>query len=814
MLRPMPRLLRTSMAILLFAVGLISVGLSSAPTANAETEDSVRNLDASYDVRKDGSVDVSYKLDWDFGDTGAHGIKLSIVTAEQWENDPLQEAVYKISNLKASSPTGVPTDVESHENKSAGTLEVQIGDPKTELDVDRASYVVTYTLDGAMRTFDKRPQFYWDVTSSDFPAVENFTITVTGPSDVPRARCLIGSDECTAKVSGDRAVLTGKSVDPGSTLTAVAEFESGSVANAKPNLRERELYQPALLAMDSSVTVGTDGVATVRERLKVRTTPRNSEVSWEIPQRRGLSWSRDQLYEISDVSVTDRDGKSLPVTHETESEGEPRQRDEIEAELPDDAADAGTVELVARYTVRGAVVSTGTGPASFIWPISTFSSREYDIVPTERVSWKLPADVSRLDCRYQNDLDDTDGHCYIDDQLSSDGRTATYRLADDDGSGPGEWAVIEFDAGSVGTLAAVTERSAAFRTAVTAALLIGSIVIFPVLGLLLSRVRLGNARDQRYVGVPPGTMGSNTSVTTARLNGTVPVRFTPPEGSFVQVGLALDRKVEPRQLAATLVNMAVNGAIRLQSKPLAIWEQDRAALTSSWEHALYDRAKPADSDGELSTSDRTKLARQLEGQRKQAAKQGDLLHRIPLKGPTTVLWALPAAFAVVAGTIATVATGQIGWLPVGIGVAVLVSAGTAVGVLRQPRLRTAKATALAEQAIGFREYLRTAESVELNVDAEADIYRRYLPWAVLFDEVDRWTKVCQQLAAADRIAAPDTSFMVGLGSIDQLGRDLRGFTNSVSSSPSSGGGGSGGSSGFSGGASGGGGGGGTSASSW
>ncbi|GAB2492315.1 hypothetical protein GCM10027030_27170 [Luteococcus sediminum] len=105
------------------------------------------------------------------------------------------------------------------------------------------------------------------------------------------------------------------------------------------------------------------------------------------------------------------------------------------------------------------------------------------------------------------------------------------------------------------------------------------------------------------------------------------------------------------------------------------------------------------------------------------------------------------------------------------------------------------------------------------------IFRRYLPWAVLFGLTRRWTRVCQQLADAGRIPPLDLTFWGDGITASDVARDIgrldstvgrASFTASGSGSGGSffSGGGSGGSSGFSGGSSGGGGGGGTSASSW
>src|SRR5690606_16472891 len=52
---------------------LVLTGLSlvtASPAAAEEPADTVRNLDVTYDVGTDGSIDVTYRLDWDFGRKG------------------------------------------------------------------------------------------------------------------------------------------------------------------------------------------------------------------------------------------------------------------------------------------------------------------------------------------------------------------------------------------------------------------------------------------------------------------------------------------------------------------------------------------------------------------------------------------------------------------------------------------------------------------------------------------------------------------------------------------------------------------------
>lgn len=810
------------------AVALWLLAGTAAP-AWAEAEDVVRSLDVTFAVQADGSIDVRYRLDWDFGRTGSHGIELTLLTAEPWDDDPLKEAVYGIRDLAVSSPTGVPTDLDTYDDEYRGTRELRIGNPDTELNVSRATYEISYTLDGALRTFEGKPQLYWDVTSQDFPAIDNFTVTVTGPSDIPRARCLQGDQECASEVAGNRATLRGGQVAAYQTVTVVSEFGKGSVQNAEPKLRSRQLTSPVLLASDATVTVGADGVALVEERLRVRPTPRRSEISWELPERRSLTWSRDQLFTVSDFRLTDRSGTPIPTTRTVRSEGEPRQRAVIEADLPAGTENSESVDLVARYRVSGAVLSDGavladgTGPATFRWPISTFESRRPDIPVSERVEWSMPAEVSRFACAYQDDLNDPDARCSLRDELTTDAGTVTFERSGESGGGPLQWIVIGFPADGVGLLTPVTDASSTARGLTVAGVVVGTLLIFPVLGWLLSRVRLGSGRDQRYQDVPPGVLGNDERVGAARLRGTVPVRFSPPDATIAEVGLVLDRGPKPLHLAATVVNLAVQGAIRLQSDPLAMWQTDAEKTSSEFERSVFGSLPKEGTKGRLSNKDKLNLSRLLEEQSRRALQKGELLRTMPALGPTTLGWALVTILLAAAGTIVTIATGSFAGLVVGIGGGVLLWAGIGFRLWRNPpRTLTARATALAEQAAGFRQYLRTAESHELNFHAESDVYRRHLPWAVLFDEVDRWTDACRHLAAAGHITSPDTGFLVDGRSVAGLGFRLRDVSKAIAptvSSSSSGGGGSGfggsgSSSGFSSSSSGGGGGGGTSASSW
>ena len=170
------------------------------------------------------------------------------------------------------------------------------------------------------------------------------------------------------------------------------------------------------------------------------------------------------------------------------------------------------------------------------------------------------------------------------------------------------------------------------------------------------------------------------------------------------------------------------------------------------------------------------------------------------------------------GTVAAAATGGLGRavmvaIPV---IAVIVALG--IWIAKRSRgQRNPAGRAVADQLIGFRTYLATAEAQQLRFEEGEDIFSKYLPWAIAFDLADRWHEICAQLVAAGRIP-PDPywysgpSYYTSAWTAGAISSTVASTFDPPPTPSSSSGGGS--SSGFSGGGSSGGGGGGGGGGSW
>ncbi|GAB3811376.1 hypothetical protein GCM10028820_02500 [Tessaracoccus terricola] len=806
----------------LFSLLLAMAAIVVAPGLAHAAEDEVTSMAVSFDVRADGSVGVRYELHWRFAETGRHGIDFNIATREPWEADPMLDVVYEVSDLKVDSPSGAPDQFErtDHEAGSDGELRLRIGDPDTTLDTRDATYVISYELRGALRTFDGVPELHWDVTSGSYPKIREFTVTVTGPEGVDRARCLTGPEECGQSVTDGVAALTGSDVARGNTITAVAAFPAGSIADAEPILEERRLTSPVVVGQDSTLDVDEGGGLHAEHTITYRfpvDRPTSSRL-YLFPIRLPHSTTQDRVLTVSNLTVTDAAGAALE--HRT-SFAEPEDSFDEGAVWVEVTAVDSAATVVLSYDVAGAIgLVEETGETTLRWPIT----HEYlTHAPEATATWRFPGEVDRATCVAISLSGEDRGSCF-DGAVTVAGDTV-HVPAGEMGPNPRTHLLeVTLPAAAVG--GAQFELAPSKDLANTLGLVAGAgggLVGLTALIFGLGRVGgLMQRKDERFVGVPPGLTGDGGAVGPTKRDAKVPVRFHPPELDLVKAGVILDGAHNARHTAAALTQLAVDGAIGIETKPLRLVRRSRAKADGTVGHAVYN-AIPKKPGKRMSAEQVRKVNRAVNRVQKTVLADRSLFRAVT--GGCAVRLVFMAVFmlAVPAAAIWVALFGP--WdLTLGLFLGLAgVAFGSFFGCLRglvRSGARTplaAGGTALRDQIRGFRTYIATAEAKQLDFEAERDIFRRYLPWAVLFGLTKRWTEVCEELAAAGLIPPLDTSFAGGV-STAQLTSSLgslqaRASSAGLTTPTSSSGGGSGGSSGFSSGG-GGSGGGGTSASSW
>jgi Predicted membrane protein (DUF2207) len=296
--------------------------------------------------------------------------------------------------------------------------------------------------------------------------------------------------------------------------------------------------------------------------------------------------------------------------------------------------------------------------------------------------------------------------------------------------------------------------------------------------------------------------------------GAIVAEYEPPDKLRpAQLGVVVDESADPRDLVATIVDLAVRGY-------LTITEQAKHGLFGHTDWTL-DKKKPGDDllpyerklfDGLFAGGDSVLLS-SLKGTFAPTLKSAeDLLYKDAMQrgwfvaDPSRVRGAyagLGCLTAAVGIGLAFLLGQLLGWGFAGLA---LVPAGIALLVMnRAMPARTAAGAAVLERTLGFKRYMDTAETDRAAFAEKEGLFTAYLPYAVMFASVDRWMRAFAGLDITKSVS----TWYVGPGPF-QAGLFASSFTSfssslatTVVSTPAASGG-----SGFSGGFSGGGGGGG------
>ncbi len=544
--------------------------------------------------------------------------------------------------------------------------------------------------------------------------------------------------------------------------------------------------------------------------------------------------SKDQRYDISDIEVSSPSGDSAEFTKTTNSENKGRDQSiQLKIGSADRTIDNPTATYVIKYDVRGALRHFQDHSELYWDATGTEWAAELTNVA---VDVTVPQGVQQVECFAGPTGSTTPCTSKVVD--GGTGRFTQSTLP----AGSGLTIVSGIKAGAVSNDTPIVvdppgllERAGLSIAAVATSGLVALVV--PLVGITLIR-RTG--KDERFLGLPPGTFppsGMNAAIGKDTLKtDQIPVAFAPPRIPVAEAGLLIDAVANTRETAATLIDLAVRGGIRIDNmgdEQVAVL-LDPSVATAPHEQALLAQLYPG-----LEIGQGIPLKRRATGDQsmrsahdlmidsvRQQVTAGGYYTRLPSKmhgsGGKRLRGIVPAVGCLVliwaAGGLTTIVSAASGTVGGGRKVAIVLPIVMIVVTLlywawwRSKGRRTAVGRALTDQTVGFRTYLATAEADQLRFEEGEDIFSRYLPWAIVFDLADRWQRVCAELVAAGRIP-PDPVWYTGpayftsgfaAGSIS----DTVARTFDPPPAPAGSGGGGGSSSGFGGGFSGGGGGGG------
>lgn len=414
-----------------------------------------------------------------------------------------------------------------------------------------------------------------------------------------------------------------------------------------------------------------------------------------------------------------------------------------DGKLSGDTVTVNGGKAVIEYDVTGAVTPTGNGEE-----LRWFAAGGWD-APVDKASVhvKGPGGVQNLSC-FAGVLTSALG-C-TEAAMDHTGLDADFAQQ---GMGAGEvlTVVLGFPAGSSGGKP-ILER----RFSLTSAFTLDTVTGGALGGLLV--LLLGG------VGLLYWTRGRD-----ARANGqheTVdPVQnghFSPPDGVRPgQIGTLVDEQADVVDVTATIVDLAVRGYLRIDEQPRQTYDAPDWMLVRNphapqgallpYEQALHDaifEGRDAVLLSQLTGSFAKNLGKVRDALYTDVVTQGWFARR-----PDTerTRWTTIGVVLCGVGLVATVA---LAWFTTYglLGLALIIAgASLAVGGQYMPA-KTAKGSAALAHTMDFRDYLFSGEFGNVPEGQRVELFSRYLPYAVIFDGVEHWSRVVASVTGNGRQA--------------------------------------------------------------
>jgi hypothetical protein len=477
---------------------------------------------------------------------------------------------------------------------------------------------------------------------------------------------------------------------------------------------------PVVMSYDSQVRVERDGLLRVSETWKL------SDVSGTftrfIVTRDHLPDDVDHVQEIGDLNV-----KAGGQDKQTEMKTDGDVTSIAVADV------SGATQLDFTYTVKGAVAKTLNGTEARFAPLTGINLT----VQQANILFSTP-EVSHVSC-FAGAID-SNTPCTLAQIGETSGPTFQQQNLP-----PGNTMrmVIGFPEGEIAANSIVEYRKTfkrAFSTDTAQLLTALAVLLLGVIALLvLYRLRGRDRVDPRRV-VPASLFSLGTDT---RIDFSPPSDLRPGE-----VGTLIDERIDPVDVTATIIDLAVRGHITIIEQEHETeyarpdWELRRVANAPSEELQRYEnvliRAIFGDSDSvlvsELGRQVRANLAQVQDALYDGVVKRGWFNER---PDRTRSLWSTIGIATTALGVVLTVVLALLStWGLLGLAVTLV-----GIGLIVVGRYMPAKAPAAGRvlgQVAAIRGELLEMDVSELPTDQHAELCSRALPYAVVLGGSERW----------------------------------------------------------------------------
>ena len=558
-----------------------------------------------------------------------------------------------------------------------------------------------------------------------------------------------------------------------------------------------------ITSFQSQLTVNRDSTLAIIETIRVNFATEHHGIFRTIPLRYRYDDNHDRYYNLRVESVTDGT-KDVPYDAYVESDNEVIKIGDPTVMV------SGDQVYVIHYSVEGAMNSFSDHDELFwnvdgaLWPVAKESVTAH--VTTPAGAW------TELAC-YQGPTGSREA-CPTSAQDNFLTFSSTRPLA----AGEQMSIAVKFVKGAIHVPPPLLEDRLRFFPDGAFDLnpfTIGAFALTLLLGLgLVGRNWWTHGRDREYLTQYYLTNDARQRTEPLFEHVPVAVEFGPPQNMRpAELGLILDESADPKDVTATIVDLAVRGHITITELPQAKdWELTRKGAPVSelmpYEKTILDGMFIGLNKMRLSE---LKIFFRPALTKAEAQIYGDALSRgLFTSNPhlARIGWGCAGVAVLGAGVALTVMLGRaFGWGLIGVAIAFI---GLAL-VATFPAMpqRTAAGRDLMQHTLGFRLYMTTAEKYREQFAAKAGIFNELLPYAIVFGCVALWARAFEGIdtSATNNWYSGTGPFQAAL-----LASSLQSMNTSISSAisyvpPSSGSSSGFGGGGFSGGGGGGGGGG-------
>lgn len=246
------------------------IGVTAGPAA-AQSSESIDSFDSTIVVNKDGSVNVTEEIRYNFGETPRHGIERFIPTKFDWTGDNPEGsapgAVFDretpMDQIEVSASSGTPADVE--ESSEGNSTKLRIGDPNRTI-TGVHTYRISYRLRGVLNGFNDHDELYLNITGNEWTVpINSASATIELPADPTEVSCFAGPLQSTlrcasAEIGTKAATFKSSALTSYDGLTVVVAIPTGVVDDPDTTRILTERWSLATAFQVNAATVGAGGL--------------------------------------------------------------------------------------------------------------------------------------------------------------------------------------------------------------------------------------------------------------------------------------------------------------------------------------------------------------------------------------------------------------------------------------------------------------------------------------------------------------------------------------------------------------------------